>query len=126
MLFRRSDYDVFLEDSDEFSIGREYVDSFMETPIDFVSVFPDDFEGSPNVTVTPDGRRFRPKTRSEDRLDLFDEAFNPNYGRSIGGESPDFAASAFREIPSPDLSRKPQPVIEIKYFFFLKITRFIF
>ena len=78
----------------------------METPIDFVSVFPDDFGGSPNVTVTPDGRRFSPKTRngwrSEDRLDLFDEA---QY-------TPDFAASAFREIPSPDLSRKPQPVME--------------
>ena len=111
MIIRRSDYDVFLEDSDEFSIGREYVDSFMETPIDFVSVFPDDFEGSPNITVTPDGRRFSPKTRSEDRLDLFDEA---QY-------TPDFAASAFREIPSPDLSQRPHQVMEIKYFLILKI-----
>ena len=85
----------------------------METPIDFVSVFPDDFGGSPNVTVTPDGRRFSPKTRSEDRLDLFDEAANPQY-------TPDFAASAFREIPSPDLSQKPLPVMEIIHFLFGK------
>ena len=111
-MIRRSDYDVFLEDSDEFSIGREYVDSFMETPIDFVSVFPEDFEGSPNITVTPDGRRFSPRARSEDRLDLFDEALTPHHSHS-----PDFAASVFREMPSPDLSRKPDPVMTIISFF---------
>ena len=85
----------------------------METPIDFVSVFPDDFEGSPNITVTPDGRRFSPKAISEDRLDLFDETFQPHH-------TPDFAASAFREIPSPDLSQKHIPVMEIKYLSFQK------
>ena len=79
----------------------------MESPIDFVSVFPENFEGSPNITVTPDGRRFSPRARSEDRLDLFDEVYTP-----------DFAASAFREIPSPDLSQKPSPVIEKKIFLF--------
>lgn len=107
---------MFLEDSAEFSHGREYVDSFMDTPIDFVSVFPDDFEGSPNVTVTPDGRRFTPRARSLDGLDLFDESLtshHSNQADSFVGELPDFAASAFREMPSPDLSQKPSEVEKV-------------
>ena len=111
--FRRSDYDVFLEEGDDFTHGREYLDTFMETPIDFVSVFPDDFEGSPNVTVTPDGKRYTPRARSMDSLDLFDESLISSYshhGDSFVSEVPDFAASAFREVPSPDLSRKPSTV----------------
>ena len=85
----------------------------METPIDFVSVFPDDFEGSPNVTVTPDGRRFTPRARSLDGLDLFDESLissHSHHGDSFVSEVPEFAETAFREVPSPDLSRKPSQV----------------
>ena len=54
MLFRRSDYDVFLEDSDEFSIGREYMDSFMGTPIDFVSVMVYIGKGGERLTASID------------------------------------------------------------------------
>ena len=62
---RRSDTDVFLGEASEYDHSGEYLDGYMETPIDYVEVFPENFHGSPNLTVTPDGRRFRPQYRTD-------------------------------------------------------------
>ena len=75
LICRRSDDDVFLDESSDYSHSGEYLDGYMETPIDYVEVFPDNFHGSPNLTVTPDGRRFRPQYRADVLVvdDVYDE-----------------------------------------------------
>jgi len=117
---RRSDDDVFLDESSDYSHSGEYLDGYMETPIDYVEVFPDNFHGSPNLTVTPDGRRFRPQYRADVLVvddvydeDLYDDDDGYRGSSFLHNQAPYDAAQsqalAFREVPSPDLSKIPPP-----------------
>ena len=63
----------------------EYQDRSIDTPIDYIEVFPDGFRGSPNITVTPDGRRFEPRYNPGIEIEVEDEYYDeppPNRGSS--------------------------------------------
>ena len=110
---RRSDDDVFLESWSDYSPEDDYEDSFMETPIDYMEVseyhhnivhhiisyppqvFPDTYHGSPNVTITPEGRRYYPEKR-HNNLEIPDPSLlesswasetRPSLSGPPGGES---------------------------------------
>ena len=82
LICRRSDTDVFLDEASEYDHSGEYLDGYMETPVDYVETFPDNFKGSPNLTVTPDGRRFRPQYRPDVLVvdDVYDDEYYDNDG----------------------------------------------
>ena len=70
----------------------------METPVDFLEVFPDDFLGNPNITITPDGRRFSPKKRVNYDEDYYpeDDGYNEDYSRPSSHRG----ASFINEVPN--------------------------
>ena len=84
---RRSDTDVFLDEISDYTSG-EYEDRSIDTPIDYIEVFPDGFRGSPNITVTPDGRRFEPRYNPGIEIEVEDEYFDePQYNSNRGSSS---------------------------------------
>ena len=48
----------------------EYEDTFIDTRIDYVETFPDTYDGTPNMTVTQDGREVYPQAASYPEVDI--------------------------------------------------------
>jgi len=79
----------------------------MDTPVDYLEFFPADYLGNPNITITPDGRRFSPK-KVRNEVDYFEDDYHGSYDSSSDLQTytaPSSQESAFKIIESPDLSK---------------------
>jgi len=110
---RRSDSDVFLTDGSEYSQTLQYEDEFLETPIDFVETFPVHYDGSPNITITPDGKQAFPGFAGT--------AKQANSGSEIAlsqNQNNLAVAEIFQEVESPNLQLHQNSRIEEEEEFF--------
>lgn len=115
---KRSDSDIFLTDGSEYSPTVEYDESFIDTRIDFVETFPNDYNGTPNMTITQDGREVFPGyvTNNEEQIVEYspvDETFNPgNQVAPSQNQNSLAVAQIFQEVESPNLQNAQNSRIE--------------
>lgn len=115
---RRSDTDIFLTDGSDYSPSVEYEDTFIDTRIDYVETFPDTYDGTPNMTVTQDGREVYPQAASYPEVDIVeyspeDETFNPGSEIALSQNQNHLAvAGIFQEVDSPNLQNQQNSRME--------------
>jgi len=81
----------------------------METTIDYVETFPNNYDGTPNMTVTHDGREVFPELLSNVEEEIIeyspaDETFYPGNEIALAQNQNNLAvAQIFQEVDSPNL-----------------------
>jgi len=115
---------VFLSDGTDFNPAVEYDDTIIDTRIDYVETFPGTYEGTPNMTVTQDGREVYPQVASFPEADIVeyspeDETFFPGSEIEISPNENNLALSGiFQEVESPNLQQHYNSRIEEPQSFF--------
>jgi len=90
----------------------------METPIDYVETFPTNYDGTPNMTITHDGREVFPGQASNIEEEIIeyspiDETFNPGNEIALSQNQNHLAvAQIFQEVESPNLQNQQNSRIE--------------
>jgi len=107
-----------LTDGSEYSTTLQYEDEFLETPIDFVETFPAHYDGSPNITITADGKQAFPgfagtTKHANTEYSSSDDSFRPGSEIALSQNKNNLAvAEIFQEVESPNLQLHQNSRIE--------------
>ena len=121
---RRSDTDVFLSEGTDFNPSVDYEDTIINDRIDYVETFPGTYDGTPNMTVTQDGKEVYPQVGTIPTADIVeyspeDETFYPGSEIELSPNKNNLAvAGIFQEVESPDLQMHYNSRIEEPQSFF--------